>query len=166
MSDATLRPMTDADEAEVLAINAAAVHQTGPMDAALLRHQRVLSAEHRVVERDGRLVAILTALCGGCGYEGENFRWFDARFRGFFYIDRIVVAEPARGAGLGHLVYEHAIARARELQLHWLAAEVNRQPPNPVSLAFHEGHGFREVGVREVEPGKLVSLQVRTLSDR
>ena len=47
-------------------------------------------------------------------------------------------------------------------RLHWLAAEVDIEPPNSVSLKFHERQNFIEVGRQMIDGGKLVSLRVKS----
>ncbi len=46
-----------------------------------------------------------------------------------------------------------------------MCLEVNLDPPNEPSLAFHRRRGYVEVG-RQVATGHLVSLMVKELSDR
>ncbi len=45
-----------------------------------------------------------------------------------------------------------------------LALEVNVDPPNEVSLAFHAGLGFTEVGRQDTPYGIRVSMQMRPTS--
>jgi len=158
-----LRPMAPADEAAVLALNAAAIEQTGPMDAALFQRLLEIGGESVVVERDGRLAGCLIVLADTAPHDGENFRWFAERVRSFLYVDRIVVAERERGRQLGRLLYEHAAQRAADLGLRWIAAEVNAEPPNTTSLAFHARHGFVEIATRVLSEEKVVSYQLRAL---
>ena len=54
-----------------------------------------------------------------------------------------------RGRGLGSQVYDALEARAAEFGR--LALEVNIDPPNDASLAFHAGRGFEPVGERFIE---------------
>jgi predicted GNAT superfamily acetyltransferase len=44
-----------------------------------------------------------------------------------------------------------------------MALEVNVEPPNPASLAFHAARGYVEVG-RRVDGGKAVSLLAKDLT--
>ena len=44
-----------------------------------------------------------------------------------------------------------------------LALEVNAEPPNPASLAFHAARGFAEVG-RLGGPGKAVAMLAKDLT--
>ena len=47
-----------------------------------------------------------------------------------------------------------------------LTAEFDVEPPNPVSAAFHQRFGFREVGTQWIGGDKKqVSLQARELGD-
>lgn len=97
--------------------------------------------------------AFLLAFDQDADYDSPNFLWFRARFSRFVYVDRIVVAPAARGRGLARTLYEELFARARAAAHDRIVCEVNSQPPNPASVAFHAALGFREVGVAKLAGG-------------
>lgn len=78
--------------------------------------------------------------------QGPNHAWFTARESYFAYIDRVVVAPAARGRGLARALYEDLARIARAEFTDLLACEVNLDPPNPESMAFHEKLGFTPCG--------------------
>jgi len=46
----------------------------------------------------------------------------------------------------------------------WLTCEFDIEPPNPVSMRFHQRMGFREVGTQWIGDGKKqVSLQAKSV---
>lgn len=92
-----------------------------------------------------------------------NFDWFSARFSDFVYIDRVVVAASAHGQGLGKALYERLFEDAAAAGFARITCEVNIDPPNPGSLAFHERMGFAAVGEQRLENGKTVRYFVREL---
>ena len=98
------------------------------------------------VEHGGEPAALLLALAPGSDYESENYLWFAEHQEPSLYVDRIVVSEALRSRGVGAALYEHVIAHAVGSGLGLVTCEVNLDPPNPRSLAFHERLGFREVG--------------------
>lgn len=99
----------------------------------------------------------------GLGYESLNYRWLSERYDRFAYVDRIAVAEAARGRRIGEALYTAAI-EAFAGNRPVLLAEVNLEPPNPGSLRFHKRLGFREVGERwEADRSKGVVYLERTL---
>lgn len=116
-----------------------------------------------VAEREGEVVAFLLGFIDGAAYPNGNYEWFAARLKQFFYVDRIVVSEACRGEGIGRSMYGWVEAWARKAGMLSMAAEINVQPPNLVSLNFHRTHGFVPVGTRTLEGGKQVSMQVRSL---
>jgi len=59
---------------------------------------------------------------------------------------RIVVADAHRGGGLARLFYEDLFRRARDAGQDRVVCEVNLDPPNPASDAFHAKMGFTEIG--------------------
>ena len=107
----------------------------------------------------------MLALRPGLDYWSLNYRWFADRGDDFLYLDRIVVANRARGIGIGRAMYDDVDRFAARAAWRRIALEVNLLPPNPGSLAFHERLGFRRVGVREDEGGeKAVALMERATS--
>ena len=41
-----------------------------------------------------------------------------------------------------------------------ITCEFDIDPPNPVSAHFHARQGFREIGRRQLDGGKTVSMQI------
>ena len=144
----------------ILRLNARWEHVTSALDEASLAHLHAHAAYHRVVEIDSRIVAFLLALGPGVTYESPNYRWFDSRPGEFLYIDRIVVAAGQQRSGLGDALYDDLFAFARQREIPRLVCEVDIEPHNAASDAFHERRGFVEVGTQWVAGGsKRVSLR-------
>jgi predicted GNAT superfamily acetyltransferase len=113
-------------------------------------------------ERD----AFLIALSDRAPKIAPNYHWFASRFDRFVYIDRVVVAERARKRGLGKLLYGDLLAAARGAGHGRVCCEVNIDPPNPASDAFHEALGFREIGRAYLpDRGKTVRYLMRALDE-
>jgi predicted GNAT superfamily acetyltransferase len=153
MSDQKPQPITPTEispgtalGAALLALNNTHAQELSWLEPARLRH---LVEQSFLTRRIGSLDAFLLA--------------FDqsARYPRFVYVDRIVVASTARGRGLARALYddlfEHAVAAGHER----VVCEVNTEPPNPASDAFHAALGFVEVGMASVYDG---SRTVRYLS--
>jgi predicted GNAT superfamily acetyltransferase len=150
-----LRAMTHADWPAVLALNEASVSELSPLDEARLAF--VLSCAHRalVAEERGETVAFALAMAPGSAYDSANYAWFAGYYERFLYLDRIAVDAAHRRRGIGALVYDEMEASAREFGR--MVCDVNLDPPNAPSLAFHGGRGYEEVG-RLKHPGRLVAL--------
>lgn len=104
------------------------------------------------------LSGFLIALRPGLDYQSENYQWFSNKFDDFYYIDRIVIAEDFRGKGKGSKLYKDLFNAARDKTAR-LTCEVNADPPNPLSLAFHANLGFTSIGKQNTEGGsKKVNL--------
>jgi len=160
----TIRPAEPRDFRAILALNEESVRFTSPLDEAALADLHAQAAYHRIVEEDGRVVAFLLAVAPGQPYESLNYTWFAARYDDFLYIDRVVVAGDRQHAGLGAALYDDVAAWAAQHGIGRLACEVNVEPPNPVSDAFHTRQGFVEVGTQWVAGGtKRVSLREKVL---
>ena len=155
-----LRPMTDADVPDVLQLNADHVELLAPMDAARLTQLRKWALRADVIQCDEQTAGFVLVFGPGTDYDSENYRWFTERFEDRFdYLDRIVIDDRFRRRGLASAVYDAveaaAVARGR------LVLEVNIDPPNEPSLAFHRGRGFEEVGQRG-PAGHRVVLMARS----
>ena len=101
--------------------------------------------------------ALLIALDQEADCPSVNFRWFQACRQRFVYVDRIVVSERHRRQGLAARLYRELFERAIAAGHDRIVCEVNLEPPNPGSDAFHEGMGFVAVGRAELPPsGKTV----------
>ena len=155
-----LRDATAADFPAILVLNEDFVAVLSPLDGARLAQLHAQAARHRVIERGGRIVAFLLAFRERAGYSGANYRWFAQRYARFLYVDRIVVAAGAQAQGAGGRLYRDVGALASSDAVPWITCEFDIDPPNPVSARFHARQGFREVGQRQLEGGKLVSMQV------
>lgn len=98
------------------------------------------------VQTFGDVDAFLLAFDQAADYDSPNFLWFRARLARFVYIDRIVVSRSARGRGHARRLYEELFDKARSAGHDCVTCEVNSDPPNPASDAFHTALGFVEVG--------------------
>ena len=152
---------------EIVAVDGGRAQVVSSLDGQTFRGL-ALDAERRrlwagVASPDGTTGGLI-AFGPGAAYASPNYRWFDARHADFLYVDRVVVDAACRGAGLGRALYgalrDHASGRTP-----LLACEVNEQPPNPASMAFHERFGFAAVGRQETEGGtKQVALMEMPLA--
>lgn len=100
--------------------------------------------------------AFLIAFDQDGDYDSPNFLWFRERFTRFLYIDRVVVDAAAQGQGWGRRLYGRLMETAKALGHDRIVAEINLDPPNPGSLAFHERLGFAAVGERALSSDKVV----------
>ena len=156
-----IREATSADHAAILRLNLESEHLLSPMDAQHLARLDQEAAYHRVIESDGEVIAFLLAFREHADYDSPNYRWFDARYERFLYIDRIAVSASQQGRQLGRALYTDLFAFAREHGIDTIACEFYLVPLNEASNAFHARLGFHEVGTQWLADGKKqVSLQV------
>jgi predicted GNAT superfamily acetyltransferase len=152
----TLRTLVPADLPAARALNNGAVPAVPPMteeEMAALVAASSLSLVAIDVAAPEDPLGFLVAMDPDADYDGENFRFFLDRGRDFVYVDRIVVAEAARGSGVGRLLYQAVFARATRDGRGEVDCEVNLRPANPESLAFHARLGFVQVGEQETKGG-------------
>lgn len=159
-----LMPVQPEDRASVLALNLESEQYLAPMHHAEFDWFVEHATAFRSVQREGVLAGFLIALGPGLTYPSDNYRWFSERYNGFLYIDRIVIGSGHRGLGVGRSVYDWAEGFAQQRGWPWLLAEIDTDPPNTTSLAFHARMGFEEVGQHRYGPTqKPVSLQAKPL---
>ncbi|MFB2597257.1 GNAT family N-acetyltransferase [Herbiconiux sp. P17] len=176
-----VRPLSEADIERLVMLNRAAVpavNDIGEAEMRTLVAQATLATAvvapahpdpahpdpaHPDPAHPDAVLGFVLALPPGVDYASENYRWFSERAASaadgdarFLYVDRIVVAEGQRSAGLGAVLYDAVFAAAREAGATEVDCEVNVEPPNPGSLAFHARLGFREVGRQATKGGTVV----------
>lgn len=111
--------------------------------------------------------ALLIAFDQDASYDNANFNWFRARYARFVYVDRIVVSESHRGKGVAEQMYGKLFEQALGDGHDRVVCEVNFDPPNPGSDAFHAKMGFAEVGrATLVDTGKSVRYLARDIQHR
>ena len=89
----------------------------------------------------------------GADYDSPNYLWFRERYPRFVYVDRIVVDPAMRKRGLAQLLYKDLFNRATGAGHTLVVCEVNSDPPNPASDAFHDALGFSEIGHAAIHGG-------------
>jgi predicted GNAT superfamily acetyltransferase len=122
----------------------------------------VLACAHRALlaEDHGDVAAFALAIAPGSPYDSRNYAWFGERFESFLYLDRIAVAAEHRRRGIGARIYDEMESAARGFAR--MVCDVNLEPRNVASLAFHSARGYQEIG-RLAHPGKLVALMCKEL---
>lgn len=163
MTPTDLRPPAAPDEASILALNEGSVRETSPLDSAGLRALLGTCFRARVHETSQEIDAFMIALDETARSPSPNFAWFRRRHARFVYVDRVVVAERARGRGLARALYADARLAAERAGHGLICCEVNVDPPNPASDVLHERLGFEEVGRAILGPQKTVRYMVKRL---
>jgi predicted GNAT superfamily acetyltransferase len=156
-----IRDIMPGDRPVVLALNNAAVPHVNALEPAQLDWLCAHCDYARVAEMptaSGSTIAgFVLAIRNGTEYWSANYAWFTERYNEFLYLDRVVVAEGARRRGVGAALYadmmQFAAARAPRVTL-----EVNIEPPNPGSHAFHARMGFAVVGERRYDGGHVAMM--------
>jgi uncharacterized protein len=136
-----LRELTDADRQAVLELNENSVLELSPLDDERLRYILALAYRSVVVERDGDVLAFAIAIAPDAGYDSRNYARLSELFDRFLYLDRIAVADGARRQGLGAMLYNALEQAARPFGR--MVCDVNVEPPNEASLAFHAARGYQ-----------------------
>ena len=158
-----LRPIVESDVPDVLQLNADHVELLSPLDDSELDDLRRWATRADVIVSGGRTAGFVLVFAPGSDYGSLNYRWFGEHYgTGFHYLDRIVIDDRFRRRGLASAVYDTVEEAARSRGR--LVLEVNIDPPNEPSLAFHRSRGYREVA-QLGEAGHRVSLMAKEISD-
>jgi predicted GNAT superfamily acetyltransferase len=147
----------------LLGLNNAHAVELSLLDASGLRR---LVGEAFAARRAGLADALLIAFDQDADYDSPNFLWFRDRYERFVYVDRVVTAAAARGRGLARQLYSNLVEQARAAGHALIVCEVNADPPNPGSEAFHRGFGFVPVGEARLPNGKTVSYLAYRIEER
>jgi predicted GNAT superfamily acetyltransferase len=159
----TIRDVREHELDSVLALNNAAGSTILPLDSTSVRKFYDEAAYFRVAEAEDHLAGFLIGLRENADYGSDNFLWFRDHYPEFLYIDRIVVARPYRGAGLGRVFYADVTSFA-EVRVPLLACEVFLEPRDDIALLFHGTYGFHEVGQQTMaNVERRVSLLARDM---
>ena len=158
-----IRDVREHDLDAVLALNNEAGTGILATDMSRLRYLYDIAHYFRVAEQDGRILGFLIAMRQDADYTSPNFRWFQAHYESFVYIDRIVIASESRGHGLGRIFYCDVQSYA-EVRVPLLTCEVFLEPRDDQTVLFHGTMGFQEVGQQKMgDTGPKVSLLAREL---
>ncbi len=129
---------------ELLALNNQFAQELSLLGDEKARH---LVHEAFMASRIGTADALILAFDQDAAYQNPNFEWFKERFDRFVYIDRVVVSPAMRGRGAARALYEALFKRAAKVGHARVVCEVNLDPPNPASDAFHFSLGFEQIGL-------------------
>ena len=139
-----------------LALNQHFVHWLSPLDGNRLDYLLTRASHARcMVDGGGHLLGALIAYRHDVDYPDHwNMAWLREHLEGFVYIDRIIVADAAQGRGVARALYTDLERFAVSQGITTLACEINTQPDNPASHAFHQRLGFRPIGDRTYPDGR------------
>lgn len=140
-----IRVLGAEDLAAVRQLNRDNEPAVGPLDDARIELFTHEAEACWVAVRDDEVVGLFVGLLAGHDYASPNYRWFGHRWEQFAYVDRIALADSARGTGLADDLYDRWEEVAIAAGATAICAEVNVWPPNPRSMAFHRRRGMLPV---------------------
>lgn len=156
-----LRDLTHGDVEAMWVINEEGLPGTGQVARPEIEGLLEYASLALGVFEEGDMLGFVLCLPPQTAYGSLNYAWFNERYNAFLYVDRIAVAAHHRNRGVGSMLYEHVIVHANE-QAVPVAAEVNRLPPNPGSMRFHDRFDFTVVGTLNHGQDKSVTMLLRT----
>ena len=163
----TIRDYAPGDFEAVFAINEASTPGVSQESQESLRQILSVGICRVAIGADGKVTGFINLVePGTLAYGSDNLRWLEAwqekTGRTQIYVDRIALAEAARGQGVGPLLYEDAYQAFSDRDV--ITCEVNTLPNNPGSHRFHKRCGFEPIGEQVFKPGeKAVAYYARAL---
>jgi predicted GNAT superfamily acetyltransferase len=140
-----IRKVSTAELDDLLALNESEVPHVGSIDIEQMHWFANNANYFSVAQIDEQTAGFLIGFRPGSSYQSLNYRWFCDRYDDFAYVDRVAVAESARGLGIASKLYADFAATLPK-SCKAMTCEVNILPPNEGSMRFHTRLGFREVG--------------------
>ena len=151
------------DDLDAIAdLNDTAGISVAPLERERLDELYRTACYFRVAFTDDTLAGFLIGTDRGASHGNAGFRWFRERHARFVYIDRIVVAGPFRGHGLGRILYADLLSYA-EVRVPVLGCQVSLQPRDDASVLFHASLGFHEVTQLTTSDGVRIGVMERSL---
>jgi phosphinothricin acetyltransferase len=144
MSKIKIRPYTPEDVEPIVAIlNYYIINSTALYDYTQRTFEQQLAIfEDKLNKGFPVIVATMDDCVVGFGYYSE-FRFREAYK---FTVEHSVYVMPnEHGKGIGKVILQNLIDLAKQQQLHTMIGVIDAE--NQDSIAFHEGFGFRTVGV-------------------
>jgi len=112
-----------------------------------------LSSSTYILRSNNSIEAFIILMRENNKYSSQNYAYFNSKYKSFLYIDRIAVKKSSRKKSLGSALYNEAIKQANVMKLP-LCCEVNKIPPNIISMQFHNKFNFKKVDLNVFEEGK------------
>lgn len=142
-----IRPLVEGDRGAVLHLNAANYPAVAPLDSAALEGLLKFEGDHFVaVDGAGVVVGYLLSFPRESGYDDTEMCALRRLLpEPFIYICQIAIAPEYRRQGLGGAFYQRVEAVGHRRDARILCCDVNTNPPNAASLAFHRRLGFAEI---------------------
>lgn len=150
----------DADHAALLRLNADNHPEVQRLDETTLKSFLGFGGEHLVVvDPAGTVLGYLLSHASDAGYDDTEICELRRRVaEPFLYVCQIVIAREHRGRGLGRALYEEIAGIARRQELRLVCCDVNTDPPNPGSIAFHRRLGFATIASGTASNGFAITF--------
>ena len=155
-----IRPFADGDRSALLRLNAGNSPEVWPLNEADLTNLLTFEGNHLVaVDAAENVLGYLLSFARTSLYDDAEIDEFRRLMtEPFVYICQVVVAPEQRRHGIGHALYDAVADQAQRAGARVLCCDVNTNPPNPGSFAFHHKLGFVQIGEGRASNGFAIAL--------
>ncbi len=159
----SIRNLILSDCIAILQINAESVPGVAALDESEFVRLMAMPNHHVAIESPNHLVVgYALAFNSNAPYDGEEFQIFQRKLlKPFIYIDQVATRIDSRRMGIGSAIYDALENEARLCDASTLCCEVNIDPPNPESMAFHQKRGFSQSEILATADGRRVALLIK-----
>lgn len=153
------QPIDSKSLEEMWAINQANIPEVGSIPT-IEEFQRLtlLSSHIIVVQQNTEMAGFIILMREDQDYHSLNYKFLINKFDHFLYVDRVAIKDGFRRQGLGKKIYDEVFIIAGSLNID-VCCEVNTEPRNDPSLAFHSYYEFEEVGEKDFGDHSVVYLK-------
>jgi predicted GNAT superfamily acetyltransferase len=161
----TLRSLTPADHGALLRLNAENRPAVAAVEARDLPELLAGEGQHLIaVDARGGVLGYLIAFPRASTFDDTEIAELRRLIaEPFYYICQVVLAREQRGRGIGRAFYTALEDEARRRSTGILCCDVNLDPPNPESLAFHHRLGFRQIATGVASNGFAIAYLMKSL---
>ncbi len=101
-----IEDISPADFHQVLELNQQSQPHLSALTLERLKKLAKMTFHFRIIKQQDAIAAFLMGMEDGQLYDSMNYIWISERYKSFYYIDRIAVAEEYQRQGLGIALYE------------------------------------------------------------
>jgi len=147
LDNINIRKATEGDIPQIKLINDSESEWVGEESEDFFKRYLDISFFLVAINKQDEVIGFVMVMDGNEEYDSINFLWFKQKYNNFRYIDRIVIKEDYRLAGIADKLYNFvSVSMVEDNRRSFLVVKVSIEPLNLASKKFHLKKGFQKVG--------------------